>query len=451
MVARRDKLCYYNAIMTSYPNVVVLGRPNVGKSTLFNRLIGKKEAIESPIAGTTRDRLYGEVVWHGKKFNLIDIAGVDYNGKEEIDLNMQASVNVAIEQADLILFIVDWNEKNNEHDKLIARSLRKTTKPVILAINKADNMERIKDSEEFNRLGSFISVAVSGISGIGTGDLLDEIIKKLPKAKIVEEKKTEEINLAIIGRPNVGKSTLLNTIIGEKRAIVSAIPGTTRDRVTVKFMHKGMTINMVDTAGIRRPGKIKWDSIEKFSLFRTERAIRESDVVVLMIDGTEGLVSSDANILGKAKEWGKGVVLGINKIDLWGERKEDKVAITIAYLQRKLNFIPWAPIVFISAEADENISPLLNQVVTAYKNRLVMIPEADLQQIFEQAKNDNQQLENITSLTQKRTKPPIFTATYKGRKEPHQTQMRYIENKIRDVYPLNGTPIFIDLISKRTK
>lgn len=428
------------------PNVVIIGRPNVGKSTLFNRLVGKREAIESQVPGTTRDRLFGEVTWRDKKFNLIDVAGIEYGAKEEIEKNIQLSIMIALETADLVLFVVDWNEKSCEKDKKIASLLRRSKLPVILVVNKADNLERMEDVSEFQRFGNFEIIPISSISGKNTGDLLDKIDKHLPKQKKIEQKKEEAIDLAIIGRPNVGKSTLLNTIIGEKRAVVSEIPGTTRDKVKVEFFHKGKKINIVDTAGIRRPGKIKWDSLEKFSLLRTQKVIRESDIVVLMIDGEEGLVATDMHILGEAKELGKGVVLAVNKIDLWGEEKDKKMAETIYDFQRKLNFIPWAPIVFISGKDDENIKPLLNQVVAAEESRNSRIPQEDLDKVLEAAKEANDQLVGIKSLEQKRTKPPILIAKYKGR-APHVTQMRYLENRLRDNYPLYGTPIFIDLYS----
>lgn len=434
--------------------VAMIGRPNVGKSTLFNRLVGRRIAIETSVPGTTRDRIFGEVSWGTTKFNLIDVAGVEFGTKKEIDNNIQEGVRYAINNADLLLFLVDWNDKTNEADKRIARFLRNTEKEVILVVNKVDNMTRNESIEEFKRLGNFNMVPVSAISGKSSGDLLDEVVKKLRKiksTKIEEQIRENQIELAIIGRPNVGKSTLLNTIIGEKRAIVSSEAGTTRDIVNIDFMHAGRNIRIADTAGLRRPGKISKDTIESFSVIRTMGALKSSALVVLVIDAVEGIVALDINILGKAKEWGKGIVLAVNKTDLIEGDKNEYMARMIWELQTKLNFAPWLPIVFISAQNEENIKPLLNQVIKTEESRSMTIPQEDLTEILEDAKKSNPQLLDIVFLVQKKANPPILEAIYKGRTIPHYTQIRYLENKLRDVYPLTGSPIFIDLISKSKK
>lgn len=431
--------------------VAIIGRPNVGKSTLFNRLIGRRKAIETPVAGTTRDRLYGEVFWCNQTIELVDVAGIEYGTKNEITKSAQEGVQLAIDNADLLLFVVDWTEKDNEIDKSIARSLRKINKPVLLVINKADNLDRQRDVEEFNRLGNFEMIPISAISGKSTGDLLDLIcarLNQLPNAdtqKLDKSNQEELINLAILGRPNVGKSTLLNAIVGEKRAITSPVAGTTRDTFDVKFDHKGKRIRIVDTAGIRRPGKIEKDTIESFSVLRSWQALKEADVVVVVVDNSEGMVAGDTHLLGEAIETGKGVILAVNKIDLWQGSREEAMAMELNLLQRKLNFAPWLPVVFISAEKDENIKPLLNQVVAVYKNRQTVIDQPDLDQILDFAKNANQQLLDITSLRQKKTNPPVFEVKYKGKTKPHYTQIRYLENKIRDAFPMEGSPIFLDL------
>jgi GTPase len=436
---------------TKLKTVAIIGRPNVGKSTLFNRLVGKRIAIETAIPGTTRDRLFGEVSWGKSKFNLMDVAGIEFGSKKEIDQSIQEGVNFAIDYADLIVFLTDWHDKNNEVDKTIARFLRKTDKPILIAVNKADNIERQEKIDEFKRLGNFPIVPVSAISGKSSGDLLDLIIKSLKKVKSktsVEKVKKPTIKLAIIGRPNVGKSTLLNTIIGEKRAIVSDEPGTTRDTVTIDFSHSGENIQITDTAGIRRPGKITKDTIESFSVLRTMRALQNSDIAILVIDANEGLVALDVNILGKAKEWGKGIILALNKIDTIKEERQEFMARFLTELQTKLNFVPWLPIVFISAKENENVKPLFNQVISTKKNRSFHIPQGDLNQILEKAKSDNDQLKGIIGLSQFKANPPIFKAKFKGRDRLHPTQVRYLENRIRDNYPLNGTPIFIDLVKE---
>lgn len=427
--------------------VAVVGRPNVGKSTLFNRLAGKRIAIETPIAGTTRDRLFAEVDWQGYRFNLVDVAGLESKTKNDLDQVVQSNAEMAIAEADLVLFVVDWNDADSQVDRTIARALRKIDKPIILVVNKADNISRQKATEVFVRLGNYPIFPVSAISGSNTGNLLEEIVTQLKQVKspvkTIAKKETADINLAIIGRPNVGKSTLLNSIIGAKRAIVSSEAGTTRDIIDVLFYHKGKKILISDTAGIRRPGKIDHDSIESYSLLRTYQALKDSDVAVLIIDAVEGLVALDANILGKAKEWGKGIVLAVNKIDQVED--EDYMPRMLSYLRKKLNFAPWLSVVFISAQDEVNLKPLLDQVVAAFESRKTEIPEAELVKILEDLKNSNPQLDCVKSLLQKKASPPVFAITYKGRKAPHVTQVRYIENRLRDSYPMNGSPIFIDV------
>ncbi len=439
---------------TKLKTVAMIGRPNVGKSTLFNRLVGRRIAIETSVPGTTRDRLFGEVSWGKSKFNLIDVAGMEFGTKKEIDSNIQEGIQYAINNTDLLLFLVDWNEKDNEADKRIARLLRNLDKEVILVVNKVDNLQRQGSIDEFKRLGNFKIFPVSAISGKSSGDLLDEIIKRLRKVKVVKQEskaKGPKVSLAIIGRPNVGKSTLLNTIIGEKRAIVSSEAGTTRDIVNIDFMHSGKDIRIADTAGLRRPGKISKDTIESFSVIRTMSALKESDIAILVIDASEGLVALDINILGKAKEWGKGIILAVNKIDLVDKDQKEYMARMIWEFQTKLNFAPWLPIVFISAQNDENIKPLLNQAMKVYESRSTTISQEDLTEILEDAKKSNPQLLDIVAFVQKKANPPIFEAIYKGRTIPHYTQIRYLENKLRDVCPLSGSPIFIDLMSKSKK
>ncbi len=432
--------------------VALIGRPNVGKSTLFNRLLGRRIAIETPFAGTTRDRLYDTVTWCGRQFNIMDVAGVEAGKKTEIDLDIQAGIEFGIDRSDLILFMVDWNDPDNQEDKNIARKLRKIDKGnILMVVNKADNMKRQTELEPFKRLGGFPIIPVSGITGSNTGDLLDEICKKLfanePAVPIIEPDKENLINLAIIGRPNVGKSTLLNTIIGEKRAVVSAVAGTTRDILDVSFMHKGKNIIITDTAGIRRHGKIVQDTPESFSVVRAQKALRECDIAILVIDASEGLVATDTHILGQAKEWGKGLILAVNKLDLVEGDKDQYMGEMLHELQIRLNFAPWLPVVFISAKDDENIKPLLTQVVTADESRHTEIPEADLKEIVEFIRNSNSQLSRLKYIRQKSNNPPVFEFKFQNKRVAHPSQFRYIENKIRDAYPMPGSPIYVDLVT----
>lgn len=435
---------------TESKTVAIVGRPNVGKSTLFNRLIGRRQAIETEIAGTTRDRLYGDISWSGQKFSLIDLAGIEAKTKTEMARNIQAGIELAIEKADLILFLLDWEEKNNELDQMIARRLRPIAAKVILVVNKADNLLRQRNIEEFKRLGHFEIIAVSAISGQNSGDLLDLIYQKSrllgqPPRQAMAPTTKKEINLTIVGRPNVGKSTLLNIIIGQKRAIVSQEPGTTRDSFSVRFKHKNHSLLISDTAGIRRRGKIKKDTIESFAVLRSWRSLRQCDVAILIIDGLEGITANDNHLLGQIIDWGKATVLAVNKIDLWSNY-ESRMTKELEILKRKVKFAPWLPVVFISAEKNQQIKPLLDQVVSAYENRRFIIPQEELDRILDQAKSANSQLAATVKLSQKKSASPIFSLYFGGKTPPHQTQIRYLENKIRDHYPLYGSPIFIDLV-----
>ncbi|MEI8143447.1 MAG: ribosome biogenesis GTPase Der [Candidatus Berkelbacteria bacterium] len=428
--------------------VALIGRPNVGKSTLFNRLVGKRIAIESPVAGTTRDKILGEVFWHGKVFDLIDLAGIEKSKKNDaISQQTQDLVEAAAAEAEVLVFVVDWNDADNNMDKIIARSLKKYNKKVIVAVNKADNLERLRSIEKFSRLGNFEMIPVSGITGKNSGDLLDAIVKNLHQKKTVEVDENE-IKLAIIGRPNVGKSTLLNQIVGQKKAIVSDVPGTTRDIVDVKFAHKGGMIRLFDTAGIRRKGKIEKDTIESFSVLRTYRALEGADVVVLMIDASEGLVAQDTHILGYAKEHGKGVVLAVNKIDLV-EDIETFMDEQLYYLQDKLNFIPYLPVIFISAENGDNVKILLNQVIKVAANRKMQIPQEDLNEILALCQSKNVQTTNIFEIKQVDICPPTFELVAKKKKLIHETVLRYLENRTRDVHPLEGTPLIFYIDRKK--
>lgn len=423
--------------------VAIIGRPNVGKSTLFNRLGGKRIAIETPFAGTTRDRLYADISFGGVSFSLIDMAGIESKSETPLNKEMQAGIETAKEEADLILFVVDWQEKDNQEDKNIARSLRNSKTPVLMIVNKVDNLEREEDIKEFERLGNFEIITVSSISGKNSGALLERIAKLLGKSKKSSDSNFD-INLAILGRPNVGKSTLLNSLAGKERVIVSDIPGTTRDTAGIILNHKGKSVRLVDTAGIRRPGKIKKDTIESFSVLRSWRAFHESDIVLVLSDGSEGFVASDTHLIGEAKESGKGVILVINKIDKW-QNPEENIAKMLSNLSVRLNFAPWLPVVFISASEKQNLAPLLNQIIKVNENLNYEIPQNDLDLILEDAKNTNSQLKDLIKLKQKRTKPVAFELLFQGKKPPHPSQIRSLENKIRDAYPLSGVPFFVDL------
>ncbi|OGD64070.1 ribosome biogenesis GTPase Der [Candidatus Berkelbacteria bacterium RIFOXYA2_FULL_43_10] len=427
--------------------VAIVGRPNVGKSTLFNRLIGKRQAIESKTPGTTRDRLYGELAWNGKKILLTDTAGIQSGAKEELLEQSMAATKLAIAGADLVLLLVDFREGLTDADFQIAKSLKRCAEKVIVVANKCDNKFESAGMETFRRLGFADIVPVSAISGKASGDLLDMVTEKAESIEIAkkeEELRGGEIKFTIVGRPNVGKSTLTNTILGREHMIVSKTPGTTRDTGNFSFKYKGKILEVVDTAGMRRKGKIDHDTVESFALIRSLKAIKESDLVVYTIDSQEKISSLDLNILGEIKDSGKSIILAVNKIDLWGEEREAEMAKIINSLQRELNFMPWVPVVFISAKDSSNINNLLNQIIKVIEGRMTEIDEDSMRDIFKDALAMNYQIGYIKYLRFERANPPVFKIKTLKNKKAHFSHLRYLENKIRDRFPYNGTPIFID-------
>lgn len=430
------------------PIIAVVGRPNVGKSTLFNRLLGKRKSIESDVAGTTRDRLYGEVVWRGREFTFIDTAGLFSSSEDELVSSSIRAAEVAMSEADMIVMVVDGREGLTNADLEIAKRLRKSDKKVILAVNKVEGQFTKLNINQFKRAGFADIIPVSAISGQNSGDIVDFIYDYFKDFAYTDEDLiANQIRLAIIGRPNVGKSTLLNSVIGEEKMIVSQISGTTRDSSDYNFKYKNENILLVDTAGIRRRSKVKKETVESFAFLRSLRAMRESDVVIYMIDAGEGLVSLDLSLLGEAKEMGKSIILAVNKIDNWPEEeKENFMGRQISILQRELNFMPWVPVVFISAKDKTNIINLLNQSIKVYKERFFVPDEKDVNKLFVEAEQSQYQISYIVQMKFEKANPPVFKIWTRKNRKPHFSHLRYLENKIRDAYPYFGTPIFIDWI-----
>jgi len=431
---------------TNFPLVAIVGRPNVGKSTLYNRLVGKRIAIESAEPGTTRDRLVSEISWRGKKFLLVDTAGL-VEPKDEILTASVKAAKLAIETADLILFLVDYKTGLTSEDFQISRELRKSNKEIILVVNKCDSKFDDEMKNQFKRLGFSEIALVSAISGKNSGDLMDKIYKFIPKITNIDKEKVDEIKLAIIGRPNVGKSTLLNAISGEEKMIVSSTAHTTRDSQDFLIEHKGKKIRIIDTAGMRKRGKVDHDTVESFAYLRSERAIKDSKIVVYLIDTAQGLVNLDLNLIGEAIKIGKSVILGVNKFDLWGENSETEMSKTIGLLQNELNFAPWLPVIFISAQDKTHLNNLLNQIVKIDSERKSDVDEDTLQEIFKQACEQHINIHYFKSLKFEKSNPPVFKLRTHKNKKPHFSDLRYMENKIRDVYPYYGTPIFIDHVT----
>jgi GTPase len=434
------------------PVVTIIGRPNVGKSTFFNRLYGQRKAIESALPKTTIDKIYGEVEWSGKTFLLIDTAGIyRINNNDKLQKRIINNMESAIEESDLVLFLVDINDIHS-FDREIAKKLHKIGKKNILVANKADNNKREIISQEILSLGLGEPTFISAISGRGVGDLLDLITDNLPKFEKNEKQENNIINVALIGRPNVGKSTILNSIVDKKRAIVSEIPGTTRDTNDEIIKADGTEFKIMDTAGIRRRGKINHE-IEKYSIIRSLKAIKESDIAVLIIDAIEGITNQDTHIAGTAKDMGKSMIVVINKVDIWdhlseGEQNKRRSWL-IGMLQKDLAFLPYVPIIFASGLKKTNIKKIFSQAKEIYQERQIFIEQCETKKIISAAKDNNQQFPNYDNFYQENSNPPVLKLVGKNKKRVHFSHIRYLENFIRNYCPFRGTPIFIDLVENK--
>ncbi|HEX3639735.1 MAG TPA: ribosome biogenesis GTPase Der [Ktedonobacteraceae bacterium] len=455
------------------PLVAIVGRPNVGKSTFFNRMIGERVAIVEDMPGTTRDRLYGDTDWNGREFTLIDTGGLELGSSipvGQIGLNGQpgdlmnhvkAQAQLAIEEADVIVFMVDARSGITGTDQEVADLLRRTDKPVILAANKADNAARRMDAVEFYTLGLGEPIVISSIQGTGTGDLLDCIVEELPPVEDLEEEEEEGVpRIAIVGRPNVGKSSLLNAILGAQRAIVSDIPGTTRDTIDTELEFEGRKLRLIDTAGIRRRGRVGL-GVEKYSVLRSNRAIERCDVALLLIDASEGLAAQDTHIAGTIHEMGKGVIVVVNKWDLAQEQRraeragtfphpDEEIASAEAYskiIAEGLKFIPYAPIVFASAKTNYHVKSILETAVKIAEMRYLRVPTARLNEVLQAAirHHDPGLMRHkhlkIYYATQAQVNPPTFVFFVNDPQTVHFSYERYLENRLREEFSFRGTVI----------
>ena len=437
----------------SKPIVAIVGRPNVGKSTFFNYIVGKRISIVEDTPGVTRDRVYADANWRGRDFTLVDTAGIEEKTDDVIISGMREQVNIAINLADVIIFLTDIKQGVTALDEEIAIMLRKSKRPVILVCNKADNIGKTPDGLlEFYNLGLGDPYAISSTNALGLGDVLDAVYEHFNN----EEENADEseiIKVAIIGKPNVGKSSLVNKILGEERVIVSNVAGTTRDAIDTYYENKFGKYTLIDTAGIRRKSKVT-DSIEKFSVMRTLFAIERSDVCLMMIDATEGVTDQDAKIAGHAHEAGKGIIIVINK---WDEVEKENGTFERFKkdIYNKLSYLTYAPIIFISAKTGQRVNKLFELINSVASQNSMRIPTATLNQVINEAiaitqpPTDKGRRLKILYATQASTKPPTFIIFVNSKDLFHFSYERYLVNQIRKEFGLIGTPIRVIAREKR--
>ena len=429
----------------SRPVVAIVGRPNVGKSTLFNSLAGENISIVKDTPGVTRDRIYADVTWLNHDFTLIDTGGIEPDSNDIILAQMREQAQIAIDTADVIIFLVDVRQGLQDADSKVADMLRRSHKPVILVVNKVDSFQKfMADVYEFYNLGIGDPVPVSASSRLGIGDMLDEVVKHFPETDSKAEE-DDRPKIAIVGKPNVGKSSIINKLVGENRVIVSNIAGTTRDAIDTDIKWNGKEYVFIDTAGLRRKNKIK-EELERYSIIRTVTAVERADVVVVVIDATEGVTEQDAKIAGIAHDRGKGIIVAVNKWD--AIEKNDK---TIYEFTRKvreiLSFMPYAEILFISAQTGQHLSRLFETIDMVIENQTLRVQTGVLNEIvteavaMQQPPSDKGKRLKIYYVTQVSVKPPTFVIFVNDKELMHFSYVRYLENKIRESFGFKGTSL----------
>jgi GTPase len=453
----------------SKPIVALVGRPNVGKSTLFNRLVGERMAIVDDTPGTTRDRLFGEAEWNGRVFHIVDTGGIDpsHGGKTPLSIGsadfieeIRQQAKVAIDEADVILFVNDGQTGVTTPDLEVANILRRSQKkredgtywpPIFVVVNKAEARGRRDEAPQFYELGLGEPYSVSAVHGTGTGDLLDALVAAFPEQEAEEE--DESIKIAIVGKPNAGKSSLLNKLVGEERAIVSPIPGTTRDATDTQIDVNGLPVTLIDTAGIRKRGKIE-HGVEQFSVLRSFKAIERADVALLLIDATTGITSQDAHIAGFILDEWKSCVVIVNKWDLV-EKDSFTMEEFTKTIRRDLNFMDYVPLLFISAKTGQRVDQVLPMALRVQEERLARLTTSKINEVIHKAQDNHphpshagRQLKMYYG-TQVRSDPPTFMIYVNDPKLMHFTYLRYLENQIRDEYGFLGTPIRLVTKSRR--
>ena len=429
------------------PVVAIVGKPNVGKSTFFNYIVGSKISIVEDTPGVTRDRVYAEANWRGRNFTVIDTGGIEQKSEDIILSQMREQAKIAIDIADVILFLTDVKQGVTAADQEIAIMLKKSKKPVVLVCNKADNMSRDRNEiYEFYNLGMGEPYPVSAANALGIGDVLDALYENFPE-KSDDEDDDGRIKVAVIGKPNVGKSSLINKILGENRTIVSNIAGTTRDAIDTEYENEYGKYVLIDTAGIRRKSKVS-ESIEKFSIMRTLLAIERADVCLMMIDANEGVTDQDAKIAGEAHEAGKGIIIVVNKWDEY-EKETGTLEKYKKDIYAKLSYLSYAPVIFISAKTGQRVDKLFNMINNVAEQNAMRVSTATLNQVINEAiaivqpPTDKGKRLKILYGTQASTKPPTFVIFVNSKELFHFSYERYLVNQIRKEFGLEGTPVRI--------
>lgn len=427
------------------PTVALVGRPNVGKSTLFNRIAEERISIVEDTPGVTRDRIYTHAQWLGKEFSLIDTGGITVS---DLSLNQEikTQAEIAINEADIVVLVVDARVGVTNEDEAVARILYQAQKPVVLAVNKADNLAQRQDIYDFYALGLGEPYPVSGVHGTGMGDLLDQIIKNFPDENLVVD--DDSIKFSFIGRPNVGKSSLVNAILGENRVIVSNQEGTTRDSIDTKFIDRdsGQLYTMIDTAGIRKRGKV-YENTEKYAVMRALRAIDRSDVVVVVLDGAQGIREQDKRVAGYAHEAGRGVIIAVNKWDAVSNKDQKTMQEFTEYIRQEFRYLSYAPIIFISALKHQRLDQIVELVTAINENQQRRIQSSLLNELLLKATAiapapivKNRRLK-VYYLTQVQVQPPTFVVFVNDPELFHFSYERFITNQLREVFDFTGTPI----------
>ncbi|MCI8560120.1 MAG: ribosome biogenesis GTPase Der [Dorea sp.] len=439
----------------SKPVVAIVGRPNVGKSTLFNALAGEKISIVKDTPGVTRDRIYADVSWLDRTFTMIDTGGIEPDSKDVILSQMREQAQIAIDTSDVIVFITDVRQGMIDSDSKVADMLRRSGKPVVLVVNKVDSFEKyMPDVYEFYNLGIGEPVPVSAASRLGIGDMLDAVIAHFPENG-EEDQEDERPRIAIVGKPNVGKSSIINKLLGEQRVIVSDIAGTTRDAIDTEIVHEGREYVFIDTAGLRRKSRIK-EELERYSIIRAVTAVERSDVVLMVIDALEGVTEQDAKIAGIAHERGKGIVIVVNKWD--AIEKDDKTMKKYENeIRRVLSFMPYAEIMYVSARTGQRLNKLYDVIDMVIENQTLRVATGVLNEIMmeavamQQPPSDKGKRLRLYYITQVSVKPPTFVIFVNDRELMHFSYTRYLENKIREAFGFKGTSLKFFIRERKEK